>query len=232
MANRMQKRALVSASVAVLASLCASTASAQMAPHDEDLPTPLAEREDEQQVVKKQPARTGPRPSDPSVGFDWPDITPSATISAHLNFTDESIQKPGFGLWLGANYYPWPDEFNAFWSFGLKIENNPDVWGRPTDLIPTLRSGFAWLDGSPTKFKNQLLPNLQIYALTGYRIPRNDRGQRVRAGLGVSSPRLSPATAVMLLYGFPLPNQLELLVDVNPIDPTQRDMIVLVGIGL
>jgi hypothetical protein len=36
----------------------------------------------------------------------------------------------------------------------------------------------------------------------------------------------------MLLYGFPLPNQLELLVDVNPIDPTQRDMIVLVGIGL
>ena len=217
---------------ALLVCASASSASAQDVPLDEDLPRPLAEREGEQQLVEKQPANSGPRPSDPRVGFDWPSITPTATVIAHLNVTDPTIQKAGFGLWLGGNYYPWPDEFNAFWSLGLKVENNPDIWGRPTDFIPTVRSGFAWLDGSPTRFKNQLLPNLQIYGLAGYRIPRDEREQRIRTGLGVSSPRLSPATAVMLLYGFPLPNQLEFLVDIDPIDPSKRDLMVLVGIGL
>ena len=88
MASWMLKRTVGGLCVATLLTLSARVASAQIAPVDEDLPTPLAEREDEQQVVKKQPARSGPRPSDPRVGFDWPDLTPSATISAHLNFTD------------------------------------------------------------------------------------------------------------------------------------------------
>ena len=215
----------------MLAMMSAVPAAAQVPSPEDEPPPSLAERESDEASLELSPSRRYDRPE--PVSFAWPDATPSVAVNMQYNMTSDAVQKPGFGLWLGVNYYPWVDVFNTFWSAGIKIENNPDVYGKPIDFVPTLRSGFAWLNGSPKRFKNQLLPNLQIYGLGGWRVSRDeDRDSRLRAGIGISSPRLSPATAFMLLYGVPLPNQLEFWVEAPPSDISQWDALIAVGIGL
>lgn len=199
---------------------------------DRPPPEPLFEREDapDHEQVARAPASTGDESG--AYGLDWPALTPSVMLTSHMELTDPEVYYPGVGIWLGANYYPWPDTYNTFWSAGVKVESSQQLQGgRRVDVIPTVRSGFAWVRGDAARFDRRLLANLQIYGLAGWRIARRDHPARARAGIGVSSPRLSPATAYMLLYGVPLPNAIELVVDASP-DLAAWDLLVQIGIGL
>lgn len=191
-------------------------------------PQPLHERTDIEHTQERH--TTGQSIASDSE-MRWPRITPTVAISGHIGFIDEEFDWPGFGLWLGANYYPWPDRYNAFWSVGLKLERNQELRDRPYAVVPTLRSGFAALKGNPFKLKNQLFANVQIYGLVGRHVPVGGMPNFWRMGVGVISPRLAPANAMMLLWGVPLPNQVEIALDLAP-DGQSKEVLLLMGIGL
>lgn len=189
---------------------------------DEQLPTPLYERE--QQVEEAPERETRIDPSSPV-------LVPSAALGASFSFTDEEIDKPGLTLWFGGTFYPAPATITPFIGAGLEVEAYFEIASYPTDFVPQLKIGVAWLPGAPSAFKNQLLPNLQVYALGGWRMSMLDnRPNAIRAGIGISSPAMSPAAAFMLLYGVPIPTQMEIAVDLNPATRTQ-DWWIQFGIG-
>lgn len=161
----------------------------------------------------------------------WPDLTPVANVSIGFNLTDPYLDAPAFGLFLGANYYPWPAKYNVFWSLGLKLEQNPDITHNPMSIVPTVRSGFAWIHGKPEKFWNKLLPNLQVYGLAGWRLPLDERGALGRVGVGVGSPRVAPASLLMVLHGVPVPNQAEVIMEFSPRFDAY-DVVFLIGYGI
>lgn len=201
---------------------------AQQLGEDRPPPRPLVEREEEEEERAQERPR---RRSGTDDELQWPRLRPSVSLMGHLGFIDEDFDLPGFGLWLGTNYYPWPDKYNAFWSLGIKLERNQELRHRPFAIVPTVRSGFAWLKGDPFLFKNQVFANLQIYGLLGRHIPAKQMPPFWRMGLGVISPRLVPANAMMLLWGVPLPNQLEVVFDTLP-DGSQKEILLMLGIGL
>ncbi len=191
-------------------------------------PTPLHAQRDVQEEHTHAPSSTT-LPDDEAM--NWPQIIPSVALMGHIGLIDEEFDWPGLGLWLGANYYPWPDRYNTFWSVGLKLERNQELRDRPHAVVPTVRSGFAALKGDPRLFKNQLFANVQIYALAGRHIPLQGMPNLWRLGAGVISPRLAPANAMMLLWGVPLPNQFEIAIDMAP-DRSQTEVLLMLGVGL
>lgn len=186
----------------------------------ETLPEPLYKRKDAH-VHDEKPPEIDRSPS----------FTPSAAFGASFSFTDEEIDKPGLMLWLGGTLYPRPSTITPFISAGLKIEAYYEIANYPTDFIPTIRLGGAWLPGSPDSFKNQTFANMEVYALGGYRFSvLDERHGAVRAGIGVSSPAMSPAAAFMCLYGVTIPTQVEVLMDYHLVEQV-RDWWIQFGIG-
>ena len=195
-------------------------------------PRPLSERDEEpyydnQGAINAPGAREGETQPDARV---WPPLYPTVGLSLHFGFIDEEFDLPGFGLWLGANYYPKPSRFNAFYSFGFKLERNQELRHRPFALVPSFRGGFAAFKGDPLKRKNQIFANVQTYVLLGRHLPVGEMPTYWRAGLGVSSPRIVAASAAMLFWGVPVPNQLELLFDFEPRGGVAEVLLVL-GVG-
>lgn len=222
-------RALHFIITAALATTYVGLASAREPPP----PKPLYE---EEPVPEPAPVRAHPSTDvDEDITGDakltLPNLTPVANVSLGFNLTNPFLDAPAFGLFLGANYYPWPDKYNAFWSLGLKVEQNPDITHNPMSIVPTARSGFAWIHGDPEKFWNKLLPNLQLYGLAGWRLPLDERGARGRVGVGVGSPRISPASLLMVLHGVPVPNQAEVIMEFSP-KFDAYDVVFLIGYGI
>ena len=189
---------------------------------DEQLPTPLYERE---QQLEEAPAR------ETRVEAAHPALVPSASMSASFSFTDEEIDKPGLTFWFGGTFYPVPATLTPFVSAGLEVESYFEVASHPIDFVPQLKLGVAWLPGAPTAFKNQLLANLQVYALGGWRMSiLEGRPDAVRVGAGISSPALSPAAAYLVLHGVPIPTQVEVAMDFKLADGSQ-DWWIQFGVG-
>ncbi len=196
----------------------------------EQLPTPLHERDDASaDDVDTSRAYTRSKAQDDTL--KWPALRPSVSLMGHLGLLNEEFDLPGYGLWAGFNHYPLPDRYNMFWSLGMKFEKNQELRTRPFSFVVAARSGFAWLKGNPFLFKNQVFANLQIYGVLGKHVPLPDAPNFWRMGVGVVSPRLAPANAMMLLWGVPLPNQIEFALDITP-DGQQKELLILLGIGI
>lgn len=193
-------------------------------PQDQ-LPRPLYEQENRVEGQEEAP--------EPAPSSGWLNFAPSAAIGASFSFTDEELDKPGLAIWLGCSYYPKPSRITPFIGAGLQIEAYYELEVYPIDYIPTVKVGGAWLHGNPNRFYNQTFAYMHVYALGGYRRSvMDERDGAWRMGLGVSSPVMSPAAAFMLLYGVPVPTQLELLVDARQANGiTQRDWWLQLGIG-
>lgn len=189
---------------------------------DEQLPTPLYEREQQVEEAPERETRV-----DPTV----PALVPSAALGASFSFTDEEIDKPGLTLWFGGTFYPVPDTITPFVGAGLEVEAYFEIAPYPTDFVPQLKLGVAWLPGAPSAFKNQLLANLQVYALGGWRVSTLEgRPSAVRAGVGISSPAMSPAAAFLVLHGVPIPTQMEVAVDIS-LATRSQDWWIQFGVG-
>lgn len=195
-------------------------------PRDE-LPRPLYEKSG------REAERLEAQDEAPPTSSGWLNFAPSAAFGASFSFTDKEIDKPGLAIWLGCSYYPRPSRITPFIGAGLQIEAYYELESYPIDYIPTVKVGGAWLHGNPNSFYNQTFAYMHFYALGGYRRSLIDeRDGAWRMGLGVSSPVMSPAAAFMLLYGVPVPTQLELLVDARAQNGvTQRDWWLQLGIG-
>lgn len=172
----------------------------------DQLPPPLSERPTEVTQVEEQ--------APPARDYGWLNFAPSVALGASFSFTDSEIDKPGMSLWFGASYYPSPSKISPYLGVGLQIEAYYELERYPLDYIPTLKFGGAWLKGNPGSLYNQTFAYMHVYGLVGWRASIwDERHGAYRAGLGISSPVMSPAAAMMLLYGVPVPTQLELIVD-------------------
>ncbi|MEM1350220.1 MAG: hypothetical protein AAGI01_16795 [Myxococcota bacterium] len=169
----------------------------------------------------------------------WPAITPTAQFGYTVTVSNEDIQWRGPTLWLGATYYPRPMRVSPMLALGVKLESYPNYPDDPVDVFATARLGAAYIHKAPHKFLNQMLAHASAYAIVGWR-PRGLgwrppgvglRPERMRLGVGVSSPVVGPGTAFMLLNGFPLPNILEVVVDIEP-GTLESAVLLQIGIGI
>ncbi len=172
--------------------------------------------------------------NDPTEGiFDLKlrNITPTGSVGANFDLTAEDGAQPGLSLWLGAKYYPLPLRFSPFIALGAEIESYQASRPSHVDLLPTMRLGTSWMAGNPESFLNQLLPQLDLYAIGGLRMRDMVQMESVVAGFGISSPMMGPGTAFMLIQGFPLPNILEVTVE-RPLDEDDYSIMLHVGVGI
>ncbi len=160
-----------------------------------------------------------------------PGLAPSVHIGMFFEFGDEAGFAGGFSLWAGAAIYPSVDPDNDGAAFflapGLELRTGliPFLTG-PTELIPQLRAGVAWL-GPPKQTEdsfsypdNLALTDLRLQAALGYRFAfafgldnpdrRRKDEQALRIGLEIHGPGLW-----RLADPYPVPDMLSGMIDVN-----------------
>lgn len=117
-------------------------------------------------------------------------------------------------------------------NLGMDLDLLMPKEGRTTvDWIPGMRIGLAMLKRDAHPFVRALLPWLSVHGIVGVRMPSDQRPVAMRLGIGVSSPLLVIVSAKAMEAGIPLPNMVELFVDLDPNHHTTAWYIKL-GIGI
>jgi hypothetical protein len=157
-------------------------------------------------------------------------IVPTAAFGFFMEFGDEAGIAGGWALWLGGCVYPSVEpkaqQTTGFLSFGAQLRTGMiPVLSGPTEVTPQLRAGLAFLGGRDfverdSTFLNLTFPKARVYGTLGYRWAfafgwdnmdsRRKDEQALRLGLGFQAPLINKAASK-----FPVPNGLELFVDVN-----------------
>lgn len=169
----------------------------------------------------------------PRGGMGW---APSVGAAILLKFVDEIPGRDeqtdySFPLWLGATLYPSLGTISPFANLHLGFDFTVGDVRTTLEYLPTARFGVAMLDGSPQNFESQLLPLFMGYAILGARYAPGSASERLRVGIGLSSPALVPASLYMCANGLPIPNIIEYVVELDLV--TQRPQHTLMfGIGL
>ena len=174
--------------------------------------------------------------------FGKPVIVPTLGFSVGIRSVKNhpELASSSFDAWLGVRMHPFSATMTPFVAVGLEVdtrqyteptrdldpeptERESDTW---TEIVPEMRVGWAFIGKPTTDYFNQVFPYVELYGIAGYRIPNGRDGGGARLGVGVSAP-------IVMLLGlmceFPLPAQLELLMDVDSFQNGRRDYIVRFG---
>lgn len=117
-------------------------------------------------------------------------------------------------------------------NLGMDLDLHMQEEERTTvDWVPSMRLGLALLKQDAHPFVRALLPWLSVHGIVGVRMPSDQRPVAMRLGIGVSSPLLVILSAKAMEAGLPLPNTVELLVDLDPNRHTTAWYVKL-GIGI
>lgn len=201
--------------------------------HPSVLPKPLYER---QQVSERTTHGTTQDTTQDTTQTDaktwsWTQLVPSAGVAVVTHVIDPKFQKPGFALWGGAKLYPWLASWSPMVGLRAHIEHYNSAQDNPNDLWLTSRLGVSWIHGSRHNHMNTLLPYMDLYTIVGQRMWSSSRAHATRLGLGISGPVFVPASLFMMLNGVPLPNNLEVTIDLNH-DTHAVDVVFILGIGI
>jgi len=130
----------------------------------------------------------------------------------------------GFGLvggWIGATVHPRPDRASLFVSMGLEVNGvlAPDDDRLVTmEFVPEVRGGLALLNKPFWEF----LPQMELYVLSGFRLPNQVRGSALRLGAGISIPAFGVAQFESFGRSYPpiIPWMFEIIYDVSDVPET------------
>jgi hypothetical protein len=197
------------------------------APRRRSEPRPLYE--DEQQPEPQRHAM--PVPSSGGFGF-----APSAGAAILLKFDDDLDEREdgteySFPLWIGATMYPWLNEVTPFVTLNFGFDLTLGDVATSVSYMPNMRLGVAVLDGDPHKFENQLLPLFMGYLIAGARYNPGIENERIRLGVGISSPIIVAASLYMCANGLPIPNMIEYVAEVDVVTRRLQHTLMF-GIGL
>jgi hypothetical protein len=191
--------------------------------------TPRPRYEDEQQPEPQRHAM--PVPS--SGGFG---LVPNAGIGIVLKL-DAEMNGPEGGiafsapLWIGATMYPLLNKISPFITPNFGIDLTLGDVATSVSYMPNIRLGVAVLDGDPHRFEHQLLPLFMGYLIAGARYNPGAENERIRLGVGVSTPAFIPDFFMLCTSGILIPNMIEYVVEVDIITSRLQHNIML-GIGL
>lgn len=197
-------------------------------PSQRSAPRPLYE--DAQPEDKPAASTSGGYPRG---GVGW---APSAGAAILLKFVDEIPGRDeqtdySFPLWIGATLYPSLGTISPFANLHLGFDFTVGDVRTTLEYLPTTRFGIAVLDNNPQNFESQLLPLFMGYVILGARYAPGEVSERLRVGIGLSSPAIVPASLYMCANGLPIPNIIEYVVELDLV--TQRPQHTLMfGIGL
>lgn len=196
-------------------------------PRRRGAPRPLYE--DEQPTPEA--SRAAPEYKRGGFGF-----APSVGAAILLKFDDDLDEREdgteySFPLWLGATMYPWVSEVTPFVTLNFAFDLTVGDVATEIDYLPTARLGVAVLDGDPHKFENQLLPLFLGYLIAGARYAPGIENERIRLGVGISSPAIVAASLYMCANGLPIPNMIEYVAEVDVVTRRLQHTLMF-GIGL
>jgi hypothetical protein len=132
----------------------------------------------------------------------------------------------GLGMisgWVGATVHPRPASASWFMGAGLEIGGvyAPESRGGhllAMEFVPEVRGGLALL-GSPFW---EFFPHLELYVLSGFRVPNVVRGSALRLGAGISIPAFGAAQFESFGRNCPpfFPWMVEVIYDVSDVPET------------
>ncbi len=125
------------------------------------------------------------------------------------------------GGWIGATLHPRPDTASLFMSAGLEVSGvfaPGDGRLIAMEYVPEVRGGLALL-GDPFW---EFFPHLQLYVLSGFRVPNPIRGSALRLGAGIAIPAFGAAQFESFSRNCPplIPWMFEIIYDVSEVPET------------
>lgn len=174
-------------------------------------------------------------PPPPAPASPWLDrVHPSASLNLMLHMRpDLVVEDPAsFSLWLGATVFLREAKWSPFITAGalLDVHRRDPPTPHYQELVPALRLGVARVGGDPHSWNNRTMAYAQIYGIMGYRLSTR-RSQAVRVGVGISAPVIAAGALFACANGLPIPNLLELTLDIDP-RTGERRPVLMVGIGI
>ncbi|HEX8701570.1 MAG TPA: hypothetical protein VF815_22270 [Myxococcaceae bacterium] len=130
----------------------------------------------------------------------------------------------GMGLvggWIGATVHPRPHTASLFMAAGLEVNGvfaPGDGRLIAMEYVPEVRGGMALL-GDPFW---EFFPHLELYVLSGFRIPNPIRGPALRLGAGIAIPAFGAAQFESFGRNCPpfIPWMFEIIYDVSDVPET------------
>ncbi|HVG64190.1 MAG TPA: hypothetical protein VNA24_36840 [Hyalangium sp.] len=123
-----------------------------------------------------------------------------------------------FGGWIGGTFHPRPGRISPFLALGTEIAavvppgNGPDGRGSAAvEVVPSVRFGVS----APSDDAGHWFPDLEVYALGGFRIPNHIRGSAIRLGAGISIPAFARAQYKWIKIPF-IPWMFDIFYDYSP----------------
>lgn len=164
--------------------------------------------------------------------FGKPAISPTLAIAFGFRSVKNhpNAGTPSVDMWAGARFHPFVTQVAPFMAAGAEINfrQMPLVEGAPlpqertsyTEIVPEMRWGFAFMRKPHEDYFNTVIPNVELYGITGWRIKNRVDGHALRLGMGISAPALMVLSAACEA---PLPAMFEISMDVDSMHSGERE---------
>lgn len=128
-------------------------------------------------------------------------------------------------FWIGLGMLPEPQEWAPFYSLSAEVQFHQTVDNVSfVEWTPTVRVGLDGLRHPFNEYVNQVFPNVELYAIGGWRVPNPYEPGAARVGIGVTSPLVAGALIAMARDCVPIPTMLEGTVDLDGRDAPQYSL--------
>ena len=128
-------------------------------------------------------------------------------------------------FWIGVGMLPEPQEWAPFYSLSAEAQFHQTIDGVSfVEWTPTVRVGLDALRNPYNEYLNQVFPNVELYAIGGWRVPNPYERGAARFGVGVTSPLVAGALIAAARDCVPIPTLLEGTVDLDGQNPPQYSL--------